>query len=141
MVDLAAQALRQGWAFAGCRNRDLQIAAAHDRAEEKVAVGNVVDAVRRDAARDSLAIDRGVDFGRIGGGDDDEVAVEIGWLELALDPIELALGGELADFRPSLRRNHTQLDAGLEQAADLFERNRSRADEQGGAAVEFQKDG
>jgi hypothetical protein len=99
LVDLAAQPLRNGRAFAGRRDRDLQVAAADHRAEEEVAVGNVVDAVAGDAARDGLAIDRCVDFGHIGGGDDDEVAVEIGGLKLALDPLELAFGGELANFR------------------------------------------
>jgi hypothetical protein len=61
-------------------------------------------------------------------------------LELALDPLELALGGELADFRTGLRRDDAQLYAGLEQAADLFKRDRSRADEEGGAAVEVEED-
>ena len=57
LVDFAAQPLRDGGAFAGGRDGDLQIAAADDRAEEEIAVGNVVDAVARgcrapDAPRD-----------------------------------------------------------------------------------------
>jgi len=139
LVDFAAQALREGGAFASRGDSDLQVAAADYGAEEEVAVGNVVDAIAGDAARDSLAIDCCVDFGHIGGRDDDEVAVEIGGLELAFDPFELAFGGELADFRAGLWRNHAELDAGLEQAVEFFARDRSRAHQQAGAAVEFQK--
>ena len=140
LVDLATQALRQGGAFAGRGDGDLQVAAADHGAEKEIAVGNVVDTIAGNAARNSLAINRSVDFGHIGSCDHDEVAVKIGGLEFALDPLKLALSGELADFRPRLRRNHAQLDAGLEQAADLFERNRSRAHQQCGAAIEFQED-
>ena len=140
-VDLAAQALRDGGAFAGRGDGDLQVAAADYGAEEEVAVGNVVDAVAGNAARDGFAIDGRIDFGHVGSGDDDEVAVEIGGSELALDPFELAFGGELADFRAGLGRNDAELHAGLEQAADLFERNRSRAHQQGGAASSFRKIG
>src|SRR5208282_5724923 len=101
LVDLAAQSLSNRRAFAGRGDGDLQISAADHRTEEEVAIGNVVHAVAGDAARDGLAINRRVDFGHIGGGDDDEVAVEIGGLKLALDPLELALSGELANFRSS----------------------------------------
>ena len=118
----------------------MQVAAADHGTEEEVAVGNVVDAVAGDAARDGFAIDRGVDVGHIGGGDDDEVAVEIGGLKFTLNPLELALGGELANFRTGLGRDDAQLDAGFEQAADLFERDSSRADQQAGAVVEFEED-
>jgi hypothetical protein len=140
LVDFATQALRDGRAFAGRGDGDLQVAAADYRAEEEVAVGNVVDAVAGNAARNGLAIHRCIDFGHIGSGDDDEVAVEVGGREFALDPLEFALIGKLANFRPGLRRNHAQLDAGSEQAADLFERNRSRAHQQAGAAIEFEED-
>ena len=57
--------------------------------------------------------------------------------KLPLNPFELAFRGQLPNFSPRLGRNHAQLDAGLEQAADLFERDRSRADQQALAAVEF----
>jgi hypothetical protein len=44
-VDLAAQTLRNSGAFACRRDGDLQIAAPDHRAEEEIAVGNIVDAV------------------------------------------------------------------------------------------------
>ena len=78
---------RRRWATAGlsplvemaiCR-----LAAADDGAEEEIAVGNVVDAVAEDVALDCAAIDGGVDFGGVGGGDDEEVAVEVGGLRSA----------------------------------------------------------
>ena len=99
LVDFAAQPLSNGRAFAGRRDGDLQVAAADHRAEEEVAVGNVVDAVAGDVARKGFAIDRRVDFGHIGSGDDDEVAVEIGGRKFTLDQFQFSLGGELADFR------------------------------------------
>ncbi len=52
LVDFTAQALREGGAFAGSRDGDLQIAAADHGAEEEIAVGNVVDAVAEDVALD-----------------------------------------------------------------------------------------
>ena len=61
LVDFAAEALGEGGAFAGGGDGDLQVAAADHRAEEEVAVGNVVDAVAEDAALDGSAIDGGVD--------------------------------------------------------------------------------
>jgi hypothetical protein len=45
LVDLAAQALREGGAFAGGGDGDLQVAAADHRAKKEIAIGNVVDAV------------------------------------------------------------------------------------------------
>jgi hypothetical protein len=140
LVDFAAQALRDGGAFAGGGDGDLQVAAADHGTEEEIAVGDIVNAVAGDAARDGFAIDRGIDFGHIGGSDDDEVAVEIGGLKIALDPLELALGGESANFRPGLGRNDAELHAGLEQAADFLERDRSRTDEEAGAAFEIEED-
>lgn len=42
-VDFTAQALREGRAFTGSGDGNLEIAAADDGAEEEIAVGNVVD--------------------------------------------------------------------------------------------------
>ena len=103
LVDLAAQALRESRAFAGRGDGDLQVAAADHRTEEEIAVGNIVDAVARNVARHGFAINCRIDFGHIGSGDNDEVAIEIGGTKLALDPFELAFGGELRESRRGRR--------------------------------------
>ena len=87
------------------------------------------------------AIDGGVDLGIVGGGDDDEVAVEVGGFEGALNPFELAFVGELADFLARMGRDDAEMHAGLEQAADFVEGNSARADQEAAAAIEFEEDG
>src|SRR6185437_13571764 len=98
LIDFAPQALRDSRAFAGGGDGDLQVAAADDRSKKEIAVGYVVDAVAQDAPRDGGAIDLRVDFRRAGGGDDNEVAVDVRGGERTGNPFEPALLGERADF-------------------------------------------
>jgi 1,4-dihydroxy-2-naphthoyl-CoA synthase len=84
-IDFAAEALGNGGAFSSGGDCDLKIAAGDYGAEEKVAVGNVVNAVARDVSFEAALIDSGVCGWIVGGGYDQEVAVEIGGVEGALD--------------------------------------------------------
>ena len=85
LVDFAAETLGEGGAFSGSGDGDLEIAAGDDGAEEKIAVGDVVDAVAEDIALESAGVDGLVDGGRVGCRDDDEVAIEIGERKGAFD--------------------------------------------------------
>ena len=141
-VDFAAQALRHRGAFAGSRNRDLQIAAGHHGAEEEIAVGNVVDAVAEDAALEGGVIDGGVDFRGIGRGNHEVVAIEVGGIERLFNPFEFAFMRQVGVPLPLRCGAITRkLHAGLEQAADLFQRDGAGADQQASAAFEFEEDG
>jgi hypothetical protein len=139
-IDFAAEALGYCGAFARGGNCDLKIAAADHGAEKEIAVGNVVDAVAWDVASDAALIDSGVDFGGVGGGDDEEIAVEIGKFEAAVGPFELAIFGELLDFGMGLGGDYAEVEAGGEEAADFLERDVACSDEKAVAVGEFQED-
>jgi hypothetical protein len=140
LVDLAAQLLRDRGTLAGGRNGDLQRAPADHGTKIKVAVGRIVHTVGQNLARDGFPINLCVDFGGIGGGDDQINAIEVGDFKGPLDPFETAIDCELANFRSRHWSNHAQPQASLEQAVDLVERNRARADNEAGATFEFEKD-
>ena len=68
----------------------MQVAAADDGAEEKIAVWNVVDAVAEDVALERPGIDCLINCGRVCCGDDEEVPVEISEFEGDRDPAATA---------------------------------------------------
>ena len=68
----------------------------------------IVDAVDENSAVDRFAIDGCVDFGIVCCGDYNEVAVEVGRIELALNPFKLPFGCKLADLRIRFGRDHPQ---------------------------------
>jgi hypothetical protein len=140
LVDFAAQALGNGGAFAGGGDGDLEIAATDDGAEEEIAVGDVIDAVGEDAATHRFAINEGVYFGHIGGGDYQRVGVEVGRLKGALDPFKFAFAGELLDFGACGWRHDAELEAGCEKRSKLFKRDVASAYQEATAAIEFEED-
>src|SRR5580658_1997418 len=89
-INLAAEALGDGGAFAGGGDGYLQIATADDGAKKEIAVGNVVDAVARDVSSYATLVDGCIHIRRIGGGDDQEIAIEVGVFKAALDPFQSA---------------------------------------------------
>src|SRR5208337_1910343 len=139
-IDLAAEALRKGRAFSSGRDGNLKIASADHGTKEEIAVGNVVHAVAEDIARHSLAVNSGVDRGRISRRDDEEVSVEIGRFEGALNPLELPFLSQLANLRPCFGRNKAQRQPGLEQRAYFVQRDVARAHQQAAAAFELEED-
>ena len=73
-VDFAAQPLRNRRAFAGRGDRDLQIAAAAPRSRRRNrSVGMSSTLLHEDSPADRFAIDRRVDFGIVGRGDDEKL--------------------------------------------------------------------
>jgi hypothetical protein len=141
LVNLAAKSLGKGGAFSGSGNGDLEVAAGDDGAEEEIAIGNIVNAVAEDVALEGSGVYGLVDDGRVCCGDDDEIAVEVGEIEGALDDGELAFLCELADFRTNLRRDYVETETGLKERADLLEGHVACADQQTGTAFEFEEDG
>ncbi len=140
LIDFAAQPLRQRGALTGGGDCDLQWAARDHGPEEEIAVGNIVDAVAEDAVLRGFTIDRRIYVGLIGRRDDELLAIEIGRIEGPLDPLDCAVACQRADFRTCFGRDNAQVRAGLEQAADLVERDCAGPDNQDGTAFEFQKD-
>ena len=106
LVDLAAQLLREGGTLASGRNSDLQRAPADHGTKIKIAVRRVVHAVGQNLARDGFPINLCVDFGGIGGGDDQINAIEVGDFKGPLDPFETALDCEQPDFLSRHGRDH-----------------------------------
>ena len=117
----------------------MQRASVDHRSEKEIAVGRIVHAVGRNAARDGLAIDLRIHLGRVRRGDHNRVAVEISAGKGTLDPFKLAFKSELPNLRICRGRNDAQLRAGLEQACDLVERYGASADDKRAATVEFEK--
>src|SRR5665213_2599171 len=99
LVNFAAQTLRYSGTFAGCGDGNLQRTAADDRAEKEIAVGNIVNTVAGNVSHHRFAINRVVDFRRVGSGDDEKASFQIFRLERALDKFEFALGSKLMHFR------------------------------------------
>ena len=118
----------------------MQRAPADHSAEIKIAVGRVVHAVGQDAALDRTLINGGVDFGGVGCRNHHKVAIEVGEFKCALRPFEPAIGGEGANLRCCNRGNDAQMQAGIEQAANLLQRNIACADDEAVATVQFEKD-
>ena len=73
-----------------------------------------------------------------GGGDRQELALEVGGLELAPLPGDRALGGELAQLVDRVRGDQGDLAVAREQALDLLEPDLAAADDQAVAAAEPQ---
>jgi hypothetical protein len=105
LVDFSAQTLSHGRALAGCRDRDLQVAAADDGAEVEIAIRDIVDAVAEDALLGCGLIDCMVHGWIVGGCNDEEHAIEVRRLEALLAPFNGAVRGHSADFRGCFRRN------------------------------------
>jgi hypothetical protein len=87
-VNLFAEALGERGALTGGGDGDLEISAAHDGGIEEVAVGRVVDGVAEDVGGAGGYGDGVIDGLDVGGGDDEEGVVEIGWDEFAGMPGE-----------------------------------------------------
>ena len=141
LVDFAAKTLGEGGAFSGSGDGDLQIAAGDDGAEEKIAVGDVVDAVAKDIALESAGVDGWLTAG-------ESVAAMTMKLPSRSESAKgrstssrLSFKSQLANFGVSLGRDDAETQAGLEQAADFLEGHVARTDQQTRAAVEFEEDG
>ena len=91
LVDLAAQLLRDGGTLAGCGDGNLQRSTADHGTEVEIAVRRIIDAVCQDATRNSVLVNGCIDLDRIGGGDDQEVVIEVGEFERSLNPFETCL--------------------------------------------------
>ena len=104
LVDFAAKPLGNGRAFAGGRDGDLQIAAAHHRTEEEIAVGDVVDAVAQGFRARPLR-DRRCAF--TSGSSVAAITMKLpsrsAGSKRALDPFELACVAQVAEFPASPR--------------------------------------
>jgi len=101
-----------GGAFACRGDGNLQTAAADHRAKKKSQFGMSSNAVDGNVPFYAAAMDRSIHFRLVRGGDDDEVAVEIGGLEAAFRPFQLGLGGQRADRGERFGRDHAQSKAG-----------------------------
>ena len=102
-VDFAAQALGKCRTLTGGGDGNLQIAAADHRAEEEIAIGDVVDTVAENAALERSLIDGCIDLRRVGGGDDQQIAFEVGKFKCTRKPFKFFFDGQLADFRMRVR--------------------------------------
>ena len=80
-------------------------------------------------------VDGDVDVGVVGRGDDHELALEVGRLELALDPLDRALGGELPDGLAGVGGDEDDVAVAGEQSLDLLEADVAAADDQALAAA------
>ena len=103
LVNLLPQPLRHSRALAGRRNRNLQIAAAHHRPKKEIAVGNIVHAVARNAARQRFAINRRVHLWHVGRRNHNKVAVKVRRLKLPLHPLEFSLSRQSPEPLPAPR--------------------------------------
>ena len=99
LVNFASKPLRHCRAFAGGRDRNLQIAAPHNRSKVEVAMRRIIHAVNENSALDRFAINSRIHFRVVCRGDHNEVAVEICRIEPSLDPFKLTLAGKLPDLR------------------------------------------
>src|ERR1700739_2288225 len=123
-----------------CRgDRDLEITASNYRSKIEVAMRRIIHAVDENPALNRLAIDGRIHFGDIRSGDDDEVAVEVCWLELPLDPFEPAFVCKPSNLRFRFRRDYAQVQSRNQEAIDLFEPHVSGAYQQSRSSIEFQK--
>src|SRR6516164_2976342 len=109
LVDLLAQPLRQRRALTRRRNGDLQLAPAHHRAKEEIAVRNVIHAVAENAPCPRFAIYGRVYLWNIRRCDYDEVPVQIGGLKRSRLKLDLPFRGQRKHFVASLRSNDAQL--------------------------------
>jgi len=139
-VNLAAETLRECGAFAAGGDGDLKVAAVDYRTKKEIAVGNVVDTVAGDVSGDTAFVNGSVYFWNICGCDDYELAVEVGVLKLALDPLELSVLRQLMDFGKGVGGDYVKAEAGGEQGADLVERYVACSDEEAVAVGEIQED-
>jgi hypothetical protein len=134
------QSLGQSRTLTGGGNRDLQIAPAHHRAVEEVAVGRIIDRIAPHLALLRGAENLPVDLGRGGGGDDQGSAVEIAGGKFASFPGEQPALGPAAYECLGARGNHPNGGSCREQAVDLALRHAACADHQASAAFELEKD-
>jgi hypothetical protein len=93
LVDLPAQALGHGGAFASGRNGNLQCAPADHGAKVKVAERRIVHTVDEDSALDSSLINGGIYIGGVRRSNHYKISVQVGALEGPLQPFDLFFDG------------------------------------------------
>ena len=134
VVELLAEALSERGGVAGGGDGDLEIAAADERREVEVAVGRVVDGVAEDRFGGGFEVDRAVDFGDVGGGDDEEGLVgDVACGVRALVPGELAGGVVVLDRLAGLGSDDGDAGVGCEEGFDLRLGQVARTDDDAGA--------
>lgn len=114
-VDLTTQALRYSRAFTSGGNGDLQIAAADNRSEVKIAVGWIVDRIAEDIAGLGVAVDGGVDVAVAGRRDDEETIREVAGLIIAQCEADASPGSQLMHFVTSFDCDDLHISFRIEQ--------------------------
>lgn len=88
VFELFSEALGEGGALSGGGDGDLERATLNDGRIVEVAERGNVDDVAEDGAASGFCEDKFVEFGGGRGGDDQKHAIEVGWFEGTLVPIE-----------------------------------------------------
>ena len=140
-VDLFAEALGEGGAGSGGGDGDLEVAAADYGGEVEVAEGWVVDGVAEDVVGGGFVEDGAVYGGDVGGGYYEEVILYVACGVVALVEGDLAGGGEVEDSVAGLGGDDGDLAVGGAEGLDLGLGEVAGADDEAGAAGEFEEDG
>jgi hypothetical protein len=140
-INLSPQLLRQGGAFTGGRDGDLQFAPAPDRWKVEVAIWRIVGRIAENAVSARSEEDGRVDSGLVGCGYHQVGFEDVVAKEGALFPREYAVCCELSHCVNRLGRNDPQVRARGGQRGDLFETNIAAANDQHTSVFEFEVDG
>ncbi len=139
--EFLAKALGESRAFAVGGNGDLEIAPLHDGAVVEVAVVDIVDGVTEDMALVGFEKNGFVEVAERGGGDDEEFVVEIGGSESFGEPIDLAITDTFGEVGMKIRGDDGDVRAGLEERWDFGCSDRTTADDEDVAILEFEEGG
>jgi hypothetical protein len=139
IFEFGAKVLGERGTFAARGDGNLEIAALDDGAVVEVAVLVVVDSVAENVAFVGFAIDEFVETAERGGGDDEEFAVEVVWLEGSGEPSDLPVVDAFGEFGRESGGDHGDARAGGEEAGDFGRGDGAATDDEDGAVVEFEE--